>query len=118
MTKNKIVSVIMPNWNTPEDYLKTSIDSVAAQKGIDLSDVELVIIDDYSDTRQKENLNRIVDEYSQDRSGLSIQLHSNRYSKGLGSTRNTGIEMSRGEIVAVLDSDDALSEKALANVIE
>jgi glycosyltransferase involved in cell wall biosynthesis len=116
MSKNKIVSVIMPNWNTPKDYLERSISSVVGQKEIELSDIELVIVDDFSNTTSAEDLKEAVK--AQKETGLKISINNNRYDKGAANARNTGVQLSNAQYIAFLDSDDALTENAIEKSIQ
>lgn len=118
MSRNKLVSICMPNFNTPKDYLETSISSVAGQQRIELGDIELVIVDDYSDTDSRKALMGVVDRQRKRSPRLNIQVHSNRYEKGPGNARNIGIEKSNGEYIAFLDSDDALVEHAIEKSLQ
>lgn len=88
-----IFSVIMPVFNV-EAYIGQAIDSVLAQS---FTDFELVIVDDGGSDRSME----IACAYDDPR--IRIVAQDNR---GLAGARNTGIATSRGQYIALLDSDD------------
>ncbi len=113
MANNKLVSVIMPVYNTRPDYLHTSISSVAMQQGIDPRDMELVMIDDFSDPAYQRETECVVKEFRVRYPNLSILLDPNHNEKGAGNARNTGISMSNGKYISLLDSDDALLPDAI-----
>ncbi len=99
------VSVIMPVYNV-EPYVAEAIHSVLAQS---FADFELVIIDDGSQDRSIE-ISRSFDDPR-----IRIISQANR---GLAGARNTGISHARGEMIALLDSDDRwLPEKLMLHMI-
>lgn len=90
----KLVTVFMPVYNT-EKYLKESIDSILNQT---YKNFELLIIDDGSTDSSID----IINSYDDDR----IKLFRNEKNMGLPYTRNKGLELSKGEYIAFMDSDD------------
>jgi glycosyltransferase involved in cell wall biosynthesis len=92
--KSPKVSVIMPVYNG-EKYIREAIDSILAQA---FSDFELIIIDDNS----TDNTIAIIRSYIDAR----LILKQNAHNLGSSMTRNVGINESRGEYIAFLDSDD------------
>jgi len=91
---NQLVSIII-NCKNSEKYLNECIDSVLAQT---FSNYEIVIINNFSTDRTKE----IILSYSDSR----IQYFETKSHLNLGAARNIGLEMSKGEYIAFLDSDD------------
>ncbi|MFC2143912.1 glycosyltransferase family 2 protein [Candidatus Aenigmatarchaeota archaeon] len=119
MSKNKLVSVIIPNYNTREDYLDEAISSVAGQIGIPLGDIELVIVDDHSSPEGKRILERSIERSRYVKPELEIKLGSNKYGKGIGTARNTGIfNMSDADYIGILDSDDGLVPTTIGKTVE
>lgn len=99
--KHPIISVVMPVYNT-EAYVGEAIASVLAQT---FEDFELVIVDDGGDDASM----AICREFSDER--IRIVTQANR---GLAGARNTGIAASRGQYIALLDSDDRWDASKLA----
>jgi len=99
------VSVIMPVYNG-EKFLREAIDSIFAQKA---EDFELIVVDDGSSDKTP----YILQSYSDGR--LQIITQTN---KGQAAARNSGIKMSRGEYIALLDCDDRASSDRLALQID
>lgn len=95
-----LVSVILPTYNRGW-VLKDAVDSVLAQ---DYPHVELVVIDDGS----TDNTSSLLDEYG-DR---IIRVHQDN--KGVSAARNVGINKSRGEFIALIDSDDAWDRRKIS----
>ena len=89
------VSVLIPVYNT-EKYLKKCLDSVINQT---LKDIEIIIVNDGS----KDNSQAIIEEYACKDERIKYFDQEN---KGLGATRNKGLEMAKGQYIVFLDSDD------------
>ena len=94
--KRPKVSVVMPLYNA-EAYIEQAICSVKAQS---MEDWELIVIDDGSSDASLEIAQAFAAEDSR------IQVLRNEQNMGVSRTRNRGIALSRGEYIALLDSDD------------
>lgn len=93
--KNKLVSVIMSEFNTEEKKLKESIDSILKQSYMNF---ELIIIDDCG----KNNVKKIVNEFNDQR----IKVIKNDKNSGLVISLNKAIELAKGDYIARMDTDD------------
>lgn len=91
-----LVSVVMPAYNA-EKYIGEAIRSVQSQT---YKNWLLLVIDDHSTDRTADVVQTFVDK--DDR----IRLFRNTQNLGAAKTRNRGLELSEGEWVALLDSDD------------
>ena len=87
-------SVVIPTYNH-EAFLKKAVKSVLNQT---FSDYEIIIIDNYSDDNT-ENLIKNLN-------NKNIKFIKNRNHGILAKSRNIGIEQSKSEWIAFLDSDD------------
>lgn len=87
------LSVIVPIYNS-EKFLKKCIDSIINQR---LESMEIFLINDGS----KDKSLKICEEYEDER--IRIINNSN---KGCSYSRNLGIQLSRGEYIMFIDSDD------------
>lgn len=94
----KRLSVIMPVYNG-ESYVSNMIDSVMAQE---YTDLELIVVDDGS----SDGTVQIVERYANQDRRIHLVTHS--ANKGVSAARNTGLELARGEYVALVDADDRL----------
>lgn len=104
MSRSPFVSVIVTVYKT-EKYIKRCLDSIKAQK---LKNFEVIIVDDGS----PDNAADIAKAYTCDRRfKLFHQLNS-----GVGVARNRGIELSTGEYLCFVDSDDAIAPSYLLNL--
>ncbi len=104
-----LISVIMPVYDTPAEFLRAAIDSVRNQL---YSNWELCIADDCS---REAYVAEILAEYE----ALDIRIKvARRESNGhISAACNTALAMATGEWVACLDHDDILAEHALALVV-
>jgi glycosyltransferase involved in cell wall biosynthesis len=99
------VSVIIPTWNR-RALVGAAIDSALAQAAPGL-ELEVLVVDDRSTDGTVEWL---AEAYA----GRPVQVLPNRRSKGPAGARNTGLLAAQGELVALLDSDDAYLSGHLA----
>ena len=98
--KQPLVSVILPTYNRAW-ALKTAIDSVLFQN---YPNIELIVIDDGSQDNTKE----LLKSYKNQIRALTQE------NAGVSAARNRGIEKSRGEFIALLDSDDAWDRRKIS----
>lgn len=96
-----MVSIVIPSFNHAH-FLGQCIESVLAQT---VSEWELIIVDDAS-TDESVELARGYDD-------ARIRLYVNDQNLGTYGTQNRGLELARGEIIAILDSDDFWSPTKL-----
>ena len=93
--KKGLVSVIMSNYNTPEEYLRQAIDSVLHQT---YSNFEFIIIDDCS----TDDSLAVIESYTDNR----IIVLKNEVNLGITKSLNRGLAVARGEYIARMDADD------------
>ena len=89
------VSVLVPCYNV-EKYIKQCLDSIVCQT---LKDIEIICINDGSTDSSLD----ILKDYSKKDDRIKI---INQKNKGLGATRNKGIDLARGKYIFFIDSDD------------
>ncbi len=99
-----LVSVIMPVWNRA-GWIGTAIESVLAQT---YRHWELLVVDDGSTDATSAAVARYLDD---SRIQYLHQAHV-----GVSAARNRGLESSRGEIIAYLDSDNTWFPRYLEEV--
>lgn len=104
------ISVIVPVYNC-EKYISKCIESILNQT---FKDLELILVDDGSSDKSYE----ICSSFSQD-SRVKLVRQENG---GVSKARNLGIEMSKGDFITFVDSDDYLVlnmyEQLYKNLIE
>ena len=92
--QNPLISVIIPVYNRAHE-IGRALESVRAQG---YPNLEIIIVDDGSSDNLKGALANFRD------MPLILLHHETR--RGAGAARNTGIKASRGDYIALLDSDD------------
>lgn len=102
-----LVSVIMSNYNTPEEYLRSAIESILNQT---YQNFEFIIIDDCS----TDNSLSIIESYSDER----IKVIRNEKNLGITKSLNRGLKAATGEYVARMDADDISLEKRFEKQVE
>ena len=98
--KNPSVSILMPAYNH-EAFIGEAIESVLSQT---FEDFEFIIINDGSTDRT----DYIIREYSDPR--INYYYHKNQ---GMANTLNKGLRISKGEYIAIINSDDVYSKERL-----
>lgn len=88
-------SVVVPVYNV-EKYLKRCIHSILEQN---YENYEIILVDDGS----TDNSGKICDELAQQNEKIKVIHKTN---EGLGLTRNVGLDLSSGDFVFFVDSDD------------
>lgn len=90
-----LISVIMTNYNTPEEYLREAIDSILNQT---YSNFEFIIVDDCS----SDDSLSVIESYHDTR----IKVLRNTENIGLTKSLNKALNVAKGEFIARMDSDD------------
>jgi glycosyltransferase involved in cell wall biosynthesis len=114
MKDSPLVSVVIPVYNG-ERTTRRAIDSVLNQT---YENIELIVVDDASTDRTPEILENISDKR------LRVIRHKINLGRDTGGSaaRNTGLKASKGDYIALLDSDDEWDltklEKQLDRVLE
>lgn len=107
MTSNRLVSVIIPVYNSAK-YITDAIDSVLAQT---YKNYEIIIVNDGSTDSTAEVVKKYLRSQILDHRPQAIR-YVYQENKGPSAARNRGIKEAKGEYIAFLDSDDVwLPEK-------
>lgn len=102
-----LVSLVVPVYNV-EKYLTRCIHSLLDQA---YTNIEVNLIDDGS----TDNSGALCDYYKENDKRIRVIHQKN---KGLGETRNTGIEQLSGKYVLFIDSDDYIDADAILTLVE
>lgn len=102
---NDLISVIIPIYNVSE-YLKECLDSILEQS---YKNLEIILVDDGSTDGSSE----ICDEYQLKYSKIKVIHQKN---KGLGLSRNTGLNQAHGKYVIFIDSDDYIGSNNIEHL--
>jgi len=101
------ISVLMPVYNTPENFLRDAIDSILNQT---YNDFEFIIVNDGSTN----NAEDVIFSYKDER----IKYIKNEKNLGLIAASNKGFDNAHGEYIARFDSDDISLPERLAKQAE
>lgn len=94
MEMTKKVSVVIPAYNS-ERFIREAVESALQQTH---TNTEVVVVDDGSD----DNTREVIEPYIRRKEIVCVSQPN----RGLSAARNAGIAVSRGDFIALLDSDD------------
>ena len=106
MTKNPVVSIIIPVYNS-EKYLKECLDGVISQT---FKDYEVIVVDDGSTDSSID----IEETYSSDNRFMIVKQQN----AGQGMARNRALDVARGKYISFLDSDDFMNPDFLKRTVK
>lgn len=89
------VSIIVPVYKVPEQYLRKCIESTMTQT---LKNIEILLVDDGS----PDQCGKICDEYAEKISEFGYYIKNG----GLSSARNYGCKAAQGKWIMFVDGDD------------
>ena len=103
------ISIVMPVYDTPLDFLDLAIRSVQAQH---YKNWELCVCDDASpNSRVRASLE------SRQKQDSRIKIRYSTQNEGISRASNDALELASGEFVGLLDHDDELTPDALYEVV-
>ena len=103
-----LVSIVVPAYETPSDYLRGLLDSVVAQS---YPNWELCI----ADGSRTDAVERVAAEYAA--KDHRIRWQSLAENGGISGNTNSGFAMAKGDYIALMDHDDLLGANALYEMI-
>ena len=104
---NCLISVIIPVYNVA-NYLEECITSVLNQ---DYRNIEVIMVDDGSTDRS----GLLADELATSDNRIQVVHNSN---SGVSHTRNTGIELAKGEYICFVDADDYVMNDYITHMLK
>ena len=102
-----MISVIIPVYNV-ENYLEECLNSVQHQT---YTNIEVILVNDWS----TDNSKMICERYCQEDSRFHLISQTNQ---GQSVARNVGVEVSTGEFIAFVDSDDVIKANYLEELMK
>lgn len=107
----ELISVIIPAYQA-EEYIEKALISALEQKGN--FKLELIIVDDASTDNTGKIIKSILDRYKE----ANIKYIRNETNTGVVKARNIAIDISKGDYIAFLDSDDWWIENKINRQLE
>ncbi len=104
-----LVSILLPVYNPPEPWLVKAIESVRAQL---YPHWELCIADDAS---HEPHVRRVLEEFAQRDARIRVTFRGEN--GHISASSNSALDLATGEFAALLDHDDELAPRALADVV-
>jgi dolichol-phosphate mannosyltransferase len=106
------VSVILPTYNEKGNIIPLIEKLITTLEGSSIKKFELLVIDDNSDDGTPQAVEEFVK--SDDRVKLTVR----KKERGLATAVRTGIELSRGEIIVLMDTDFNHNPRDVKRLIE
>ena len=106
---NPKISIVVPAYKTPADFLMQMIASVQEQT---YADWELCIA---NASPEDPDMKRVLDGVAED---ARIRIRNLPENKGIAENTNEAFSMATGEFIGLLDHDDLLAPQALYRVVE
>jgi GT2 family glycosyltransferase len=103
------ISIVVPTWNTPENFLTEMMQSVLNQT---YPNWELCVADGASNNNTKE----VLKKYAQSDNRIKVKFLNKN--KGIAGNSNEALRMATGDYIALLDHDDVLFFEALYKVVK
>lgn len=107
---SKVLSIVVTAHNL-EGHIKKTLESILLAVGNKVSSCELILIDDAS----VDGTSNILREFS-DKNENTFYYRTEF--KNIGKVRNFAIDKCQGEYITMVDGDDLVYEKSLANIID
>lgn len=112
LVNEKILDIIIPIYDTKREYLSRALNSIVNQKNVNLSEIGVIVVDDYSQ-KIKYKDTWFVNNFPK----LNIEFVKNQSNVGPGISRQNAIDNSYAEYITFLDSDDEFYKNSLEKVI-
>lgn len=110
MVDKPLVSILMPVFNTPADFLREAIRSVKAQV---YPRWQLCLVDDASTSEA--TLRVLKEEAARDE---RIVLERREDNGGIATASNTALRLAEGSLIILMDHDDLLTPLAVLRVVQ
>ena len=112
---SELFSIVVPAFETKEDFLREMIDSVCRQS---YSGWELVIADASDSDHVERIVKDVIDKMAEEDGRKRIKYIRLTENKGISGNTNAGIEAASGDYIALLDHDDFLAPDALYYMVD
>lgn len=97
---NRILDILVPQYQETQDVVKVLLDSIAVQQGISFDDIGVIIVNDGAIGTDGYLPTKFLRSYP-----FHIEWHTHEH-KGVSATRNACLDYSTAEYVMFCDADD------------
>ncbi len=104
-----VFSIVVPAYETKEEFLRVMIDSVCRQS---YPKWELII----ADAGKSDSVEKIVREIMEETKDARIKYKHLSDNKGISGNTNAGIDLAAGDYIALLDHDDFITPDSLYHI--
>ena len=111
-TNNFLVSILVPVFNV-EPYVERCCRSLFEQT---YENLEFVFVDDCSTDNSINIIEQVSSEYPSRRGQIQIVRHQKN--RGLAASRNTALEVAKGDFLMLVDSDDWIEHNAVELLLQ
>lgn len=105
-----LVSIVVPTYQTPKQYLTEMLDSVQNQS---YSNWQLCV----ADASPSEEVKQQIENYIREKQETRIVYKHLEKNLGIAQNTNAGLELAAGEWIGLLDHDDLLAPEALFEMV-
>lgn len=105
-----LVSIVVPTYQTPKQYLTEMLDSVQNQS---YSNWQLCV----ADASPSEEVKRQIETYIREKQETRIVYKHLEKNLGIAQNTNAGLELATGEWIGLLDHDDLLAPETLFEMV-
>lgn len=109
---NKIVSIIIPYHDEGLPILMRALMSINGQVGVDLDSLEVIIVSDGGERLKLKRCHELMPK-------LTIRYRYHKKVRGMGATRQQGMDVATGQFITFLDVDDEFySDRVIRHFID
>ncbi len=95
------LDIIIPEYDCKEEFIKRLLQSINRQKGVDLNEIGIIIVNDKSKNKLRKGIFKNFPK-------LNIEYYLKDINEGVGMTRQYGLDRSKAKYVTFVDQDDEL----------
>jgi len=99
-----LLDIIVPQYKEDDTVFKKLLESINKQKNINFNDINIIIINDNSNTYLSNNLFKLFPK-------LNIKYIKSKINQGPSLTRQIGLDHSNSKYVTFIDADDMLDDE-------
>lgn len=110
--KKPLISVVIPAYNTGEQYLRMLFDSLLSQT---YTNLEVIVADG---SEKYDSVKKVTNDYAQKGSDVIFRYVDLQGNHGIAENTNLGLKEAKGEYIALCDHDDELPANAMFEVVK